>query len=326
MSHSFPGIRSPRLLFLAAALAAASLAGCSGTSSGLSPSTSNGTAVSSISHSTVTASLADILDGPPDAGPLQTIYIAGYDGGTISTYTTAGKAISPTIAGLDGPVGVAVDASGKIYVANSGSLPNTGSIETFNPDGSPASPTITAGLTTPFGITVDANGKIYVANYNGGTVTTYLADGTQTTPTITGLQFPTDVKVDANGKIYVTQKGTTSSNGSVTTYMPNGAQTKPTITEGISLPASLALDVRGNIYVSSDAADVITTYTAQGKKRKVTMGGFTTGDPGYIAIGATGKVYVTSSHGFMTTYTKGGKPTKPSISGLPAPPLGIAIH
>ena len=323
MSHSFPGKRSTRLTIFAAAVAVA-LAGCSGTSAGLSPATNGGASTSSFAHSGLTGPFSGLLGGPL-AGPLQKLYIAGYTSNTISTYTTDGKPSTPTITGLDGPVGIAVDAAGKIYVADSSSLPNTGQILTFNPDGSPASPTITTGLSQPFGVAVDANGKIYVANYNGNSVTTYLADGTQTSPTITGLQQPTDVKVDANGKIYVSQKGTGSFNGSVTTYNPDGTQTKPTITAGISLPQSLALDARGNIYVSSDASDEITTYTPQGKQRKITMA-VTNGDPGYIAIGPTGKVYVTSTHGFMTTYTKGGKPIKPTISGLPEPPLGIAIH
>ena len=84
---------------------------------------------------------------------------------------------------------------------------------------------------------VDANGKIYVANYGGGNVTTYNADGTQTTPTITaGLHNPTGVAVDANGTIYVSDWG-----GTVTMYNKNGMQTGPTITEGLNTPRSIAL-------------------------------------------------------------------------------------
>jgi serine/threonine-protein kinase len=322
MVQSSPGKRGPHFSIVATALALG-LAGCSGGSSSLSPSVGGSTAASSFAHSGPIGPLSGLLD--PAAAPKQKIFIVERDVNTLVTYTTDGKPSTPTITGLSTPVGVAVDANGKIYVANSGSASTPGTITTYNPDGSQTTPTITVGL-APFGVAVDGNGKIYVANYDSGTVTTYLPDGTPTTPTIGGLLSPTDVKVDSNGKIYVTQKGTSSFNGSVTTYNPDGSQTKPTITAGIYLPASLALDAKGNIYVSNDATDDITTYAPNGKQRKVTMSGFTTGDPGYIAIGATGKVYVTSSHGFMTTYTKSGKPSKPTISSLTPPPLGIAIH
>jgi DNA-binding beta-propeller fold protein YncE len=45
-------------------------------------------------------------------------------------------------------------------------------------------------------VAVDAAGKIYVASEGNNTVTTYTANGTPTTPTITtGLDFPTGVAV-----------------------------------------------------------------------------------------------------------------------------------
>jgi DNA-binding beta-propeller fold protein YncE len=59
--------------------------------------------------------------------------------------------------------------------------------------------TISTGTSAPFGVAVDANGKIYVAGINTGTVTTFNADGSAGTPTITGLNGPTGVAVDAAG-------------------------------------------------------------------------------------------------------------------------------
>ena len=46
--------------------------------------------------------------------------------------------------------------------------------------------------------------KIYVVDHAHNTITTYLPDETQTTPTITaGLDGPHGIAVDKNGKIYV---------------------------------------------------------------------------------------------------------------------------
>src|SRR5689334_3332206 len=53
--------------------------------------------------------------------------------------------------------------------------------------------------------------KIYVANFGSNSVTTYKADGRQTTPTITsGLSSPWGVVVDANGKIYISNNTSNS--------------------------------------------------------------------------------------------------------------------
>jgi YVTN family beta-propeller protein len=47
----------------------------------------------------------------------------------------------------------------------------------------------------PTGVAVDAARKIYVTNYYNNILTTYKANGTQTTTTITGLNEPEGVAV-----------------------------------------------------------------------------------------------------------------------------------
>jgi hypothetical protein len=69
-------------------------------------------------------------------------------------------------------------------------------------------------------------GKIYVVNYYSNTLTTYAANGTPTTPSITdanGLIRPTFVAVDAAGTIYVTNIG----NDTLTTYRSDGTGATP---------------------------------------------------------------------------------------------------
>jgi DNA-binding beta-propeller fold protein YncE len=73
----------------------------------------------------------------------------------VTTYTADGKPTEPTITGLDGPGGIAVDKNGKIYVTNY----YGNSLMTFTASGKPTTPTITTGLGTPFGVAVDASGK-----------------------------------------------------------------------------------------------------------------------------------------------------------------------
>lgn len=66
------------------------------------------------------------------------------------------------------------------------------------------------------------------------TVTTYNANGTQTTPTIALTDSPTALAVDAAGKIYV-------ANGNVTAYTADGAPTTPTISLGFNQATAVAL-------------------------------------------------------------------------------------
>jgi hypothetical protein len=82
------------------------------------------------------------------------IYVATGAGagtnGSITTYTSNGVRTRPTItAGINYPVAVAVDATGKIFVANAGSA----SVTTYTPQGRQTRPTIT-GLNDISGIAV----------------------------------------------------------------------------------------------------------------------------------------------------------------------------
>lgn len=72
-------------------------------------------------------------------------------------------------------------------------------------------------------------------------MTTYKANGTQTTPTINvGTNLVTGITVDVNGKIYVT----TSTRNKLTTYKADGTQTTPTITAGLNQPNGVAVDFK----------------------------------------------------------------------------------
>jgi len=81
---------------------------------------------------------------------------------------------------LNVPWDVAIDASGKIYVANK----NTPSITVYaaSPSGTlNEAPLATiagsnTGLNGPTGVAIDASGKIYVANASAATITIYAAN------------------------------------------------------------------------------------------------------------------------------------------------------
>ncbi|HEU5301946.1 MAG TPA: NHL repeat-containing protein, partial [Acidimicrobiia bacterium] len=128
--------------------------------------------------------------------PAQTLAITGYP--------------TPT---LSAPFGVAVDAAGNIYTADT----VTDTVYRFNASGTqtlaiPATDA-TPTLSAPVGVAVDAAGNIYTADAVTDTVYRFDASGTQTlaipatnaTPT---LSDPYGVAVDAAGNIYTADPDT----------------------------------------------------------------------------------------------------------------------
>lgn len=133
-----------------------------------------------------------------------------------------------TAASLNGPQGLAFDASGNLYIADTGNnvvravSAATGDISTvagngtagYQGDGGTAT---AAELNTPWGVFAATNGKLYIADFgnnairtvSGGTIATIIGDGT---PSYSGdggpagqatLNRPTAVVLDAAGDILI---------------------------------------------------------------------------------------------------------------------------
>ncbi len=284
-------------------------------------------------------------------GPAVTVYPAGSDG-NVAPSSTIDNSFFPT--GIVAPIGLALDSSAKIYVANeAGYDPNTGNFSAANvtvyPAGSNSdiSPSSTidgsnTGLNDPYGIAVDSSGKIYVANKNNNTVTVYPAGSSPGTlnesPTATiggsntGLSEPVHIALDGSGNIYVTNQGYDYATGSyyfVTVYPPVGSSTgtlneSPTATiggsnTGLSEPGGIAFDGSGNIYVSNYNNNTVTVYPPVGSSTgtlnespTAAISGSNTGleGPARIAFDGSGNIYVTNlNNGTVTVYPPLGSST-----------------
>ena len=107
---------------------------------------------------------------------------------------------------LNEPNGLAVDAHGNLWVANTGA----DNVVVFNSNYKQiTSETITAGIKHPTGVAVDPLGNLWVSNYlesNGGlqgSITEY-TNGVQDDPVITaGISYPLGVAIDGAGNIFV---------------------------------------------------------------------------------------------------------------------------
>jgi sugar lactone lactonase YvrE len=205
------------------------------------------------------------------AGPDGNLYLADWDFDTIRRVTRDG--VVTTIAGsglmgaadgrasaasFSGPIGIAVDAQGNVYVGDVGNH----SIRKISPTGSVSTLAGTSGLqgatdgtgaaarfSAPAGLALDPSGNLYVADTLTDTIRRVTPDGVVTT--IAGRAF------------YL---GSTDGTGTAALF---------------NQPAGVALDPSGNIYVSEmgnrtirkiTPAGVVTTLVGSASSRGVQLG------------------------------------------------------
>jgi sugar lactone lactonase YvrE len=104
------------------------------------------------------------------------------------------------------PRGVAVDASGNVYVTYlnvEGSPFNA--VMMYDPDGWYVK-TLASGFTVPDAIAVDSRGTVYVADAGSNAIMMVRPDGTMITFG-EGFNSPSGIAVDGLGKVYVADAG-----------------------------------------------------------------------------------------------------------------------
>ncbi len=209
---------------------------------------------------------------------------------TVSTF--AGSTVAGNVNGtgpaasFNGPIGVAVDSSGNLYVADSANneirlITPAGVVTTLAGTGTAGFVDNTTGnlaaFNYPTGVTVDASGNIYVADFYNNRirkiVCTSLVASACTVTTLAGqtsagsldgtgaaAQFnqPSGVAVDSSGNVYVADSANneirkitpagvvTTIAGSTTAGSANGSGTSASFNK----PSGVAVDSSGNVYVA----------------------------------------------------------------------------
>jgi hypothetical protein len=226
------------------------------------------------------------------------------------------------------PGGVAVDASGNVYVADGGN----NAVKEM-PAGCASSSCVTVlggGYGDPFGVAVDGSGNVYVADTNNSEVKE-MPPGCASSSCITilggGFSLPYGVALDGDGNIYIAD-----ANHSKVKEMPPGCGSSSCVTilgGGFDQPEGVAVDGAGNVYIADTNSNGVKKMgpgcTAASCVSSL-GGGFNR--PSGVAVDGSGNVYV-ADYGNKLVYEMPSSCTSSScVAKLPGSytdPEGVAL-
>ncbi|HYW43818.1 MAG TPA: hypothetical protein VE959_13230 [Bryobacteraceae bacterium] len=202
-------------------------------------------------------------------------------------------------ASLNTPKGVAVDASGNLYIADSGNnrirmVTPGGTITTFAGNGTAGyrgdnGPASTASLSYPNRIVIDSSGILYINDFGNNVIRQITKDGNITTfagnglvgSSVDGIPAATaslndveGIAVDGVGNLYLAEFASqrirkVNSNGIITTVAGNGKEAYtgdngPATSASLDSPGGVAVDSANNIYISDTNNYVIRKVNSNG--------------------------------------------------------------
>jgi sugar lactone lactonase YvrE len=196
--------------------------------------------------------------------------------------------------GLNLPIGVAVDGSGNIYIADT--VNNRVLKETPSNGGYIESTIVSSLPNSPWAVAADGSGDIYISIPDSNQVLIEtLAGGAYTQSTVgSGMNGPHGVGVDSKGNVYIADTG---NNRVLIESLSSGSYTQSTVVftgTPLSQPTGLALDTIGDIYIADTGNNRVLEAVAE-------AGGYfqtpvaTLSQPSSIAIDSLGNVYITDS-------------------------------
>src|SRR6476660_3772626 len=120
----------------------------------------------------VTLTIAALLLISMGEAQADSFIVTNFGVNTITSYDENGFGSPFTSAFVNGPNGIAIDASGNVYVTT-----NANTIEKFSPNGVDLGVFASTGLNLPLGLAFDRSGNLYAANFGGTTVEKFAPDG-----------------------------------------------------------------------------------------------------------------------------------------------------
>lgn len=268
-------------------------------------------------------------------GPTGTLYVADRAAHRVRRVTPDGKIQTvagtgaqdfsgddgpATAATLNAPSGVAVDATGNLYIADTGNhrirkVTADGIISTIAGTGiqgkrTDAGLAVAAELNGPTAIAVDGRGSVYFLDSDNRALREIDSAGMLSTTSL--AEITRDVDVDAKGVVYLTRGGCVWRRGSTGEFevvagvgVPGRAgDGGPAAEAAFSSPTAIAVDSNGQIFVLDSGNLVVRLVDSSGRVRTIagngTMARFGDGGPANqasygcadVVQGPNGSLYV----------------------------------
>ncbi len=252
----------------------------------------------------------------------------------------SGDASTATLAQLNGPSAVAVDALGNVYIADSGNnvirkVDTSGVITTIAGTGTAGylgkrGPATSIELDDPSGVAVDASGNVYIADSNNSMVRKVNTSGMMSTFAGNGnrgdygnncnagsaeLNSPRGIAVDASGNVYIAEELSqrirkVNTSGIISTIAGNGrsgysGDGGSAVSAKLNTPLGVAVDAAGNIYIADvgnnrirkvDTSGIISTVAGNGTRGYSGDGDAASSaqlnSPRGVAVDASGNIYI----------------------------------
>jgi large repetitive protein len=207
---------------------------------------------------------------------------------------TASGPRSTIASGLSQPTALAVDGAGDVYVVASGEL-----YKETPAHGAYVQTEISTDLTNLIGVAVDRGGDLYLTSAAVGDVhkETWQASGTYVESAIGyAISSPTGVGVDGSGDVFILN----AKDGDlyIEALQANGNYLQTSFALGISQPANLAVDGNGNVFIVDGTRGEIEKLTRQTNgsySEALASSGLT--EPSGLAVDGRGNLYSAQGYG-----------------------------
>jgi hypothetical protein len=254
---------------------------------------------------------------------------------------------NPAGADFNAPAAAAIDASGNVWLPNSGTS-GTGSntVTELNSSGALVGNFSPTGVfNEPIAVAIDASGDVWVPNASGNTVTQLNSSGAvlgNFSPMGANFNAPFGVAIDALGNVWVPNAGTSGTTNTLTELnsagdlVDNFNNSNPA-GANFDQPIAVAIDASGNVWVPNFMGSTVTALSSTGALvgnfNNTNVPGANFNEPVAVAIDASGNVWVANSalsgtgSNTMTELNSSGKfvgnfsPTGANFNG----PAAVAI-
>jgi Fe-S cluster biogenesis protein NfuA len=233
-----------------------------------------------------------------------------------ANYLGPGPVVTLVPRDIDGPLGVAVDGSGNLYIAEVDGRLNKWSAATQQ-----LTTLMTSDSAPLDGAAVDGSGNVYIADQGGNAIKEWNATTQQVTSLVSsGLLFPTGVAVDRFGNVYIADSG----DEAIKEWSAATQQVTTLESSGTAFWLGVAVDGSGNVYCSEVGYGSIEERNAT-TQQITTLASTGPSEQWGVAVDGSGNVYFSLRAGTVQKWSAATQQVNTLVSSGLYQPSGVAV-